>query len=172
VTPVSRRAVLLAAALLASCATTPPTGEVLSGKLSVKVDAADTRPARSVSSAFELRGDGERGELRLLSPLGSIVAQARWAPGEATLETADGLRRFDDLDALSRDALGEALPLRALPAWLRGRPWPGAASRSTSEGFEQLDWQVGLARFAEGWLEITRAAPPAVTLRVRLDNGA
>jgi outer membrane lipoprotein LolB len=168
----SRRAALAAAALLTGCATTPPAGEVLSGRLSVRVDAIDTRPAHSVSSAFELRGDGERGELRLVSPLGSIVAWARWTPGEATLETADGQRRFDDLDALARDALGEALPLRALPAWLRGRPWPGAASRAAEQGFEQFGWQVGLGRFAEGWVEITRAAPPAVLLRARLDNGA
>jgi outer membrane lipoprotein LolB len=59
--------------------------------------------------------------------------------------------------------------LQALPAWLRGRPWPGADSRATAAGFEQLGWAVNLGRYAQGWLEITRAAAPAVTLRARLE---
>jgi outer membrane lipoprotein LolB len=156
---------------LAGCATAPPAGsDWLSGRLSVRVDAAATTPARQLSSDFELRGDGERGELRLNSPLGTALAVAYWAPGEARLVTPDGERRYADLETLAREALGEALPLRALPAWLRGQPWPGADSRATAGGFEQLGWQVGLQRFAEGWLEVTRATPPAVLLRARLER--
>lgn len=170
-TAVRRRTALALAglALLAACATKPP-ADAVSGRLALKVDAGADTPARSLSSAFELRGDGERGELTLSSPLGTVVARARWAPGEATLATNEGERRFDDLDALARGALGEALPLRALPSWLRGRPWRGAASRDTAEGFEQLGWQVALTRYAEGQLDITRAAPPAVSLRARLET--
>jgi outer membrane lipoprotein LolB len=172
VTAAHRRAVLAlaAAVLLAACATTPPSADLVAGRIALRVDAGADTPARSLSSAFELRGDGERGELTLTSPLGSVVARARWAPGEATLATNEGERRFDDLDALARGALGEALPLRALPAWLRGRPWAGAASRATEAGFEQLGWQVALTRFADGQLDVTRAAPPAVTLRARLET--
>lgn len=164
-----RAAALAVAVLVASCATPLPS-DTVSGRLAVKVEAAAAAPARNVSSAFELRGDGERGELTLTSPLGSVVARARWTPGEATLATTEGERRFGDLDTLAREALGEALPLRALPAWLRGRPWPGADSRSTADGFEQLGWQIALTRFAEGQLEITRAAAPAVSLRARLEG--
>jgi outer membrane lipoprotein LolB len=157
-------------ALLAGCATRPPDGgRWLSGRLSVKVDALADQPSRSLTSAFELQGDAERGELRLTSPLGTLVAAARWAPGEAVLDTASGRTTYADLDSLAREALGEALPLRALPAWLRGQPWPGADSRATATGFEQLGWQVGLARYAEGWLEATRDRPPAVTVRARLE---
>ncbi len=170
-----RRAALGALPLfLAACATPqrpPPGTDWLAGKLSVRVEATDTRPERGLSSNFELRGDAERGELHLTSPLGTLVALARWAPGEATLSTPDGDTRFRDLDELARVALGEALPLRALPAWLRGRPWSGADSRGTVEGFEQLGWQVGLVRFAEGLLVVTRSTPaPAVTLRARLER--
>ncbi len=170
-----RRAALCALPLLlAACATPPrpPAGaDWLVGKLSVRVEATDTQPERGLSSLFELRGDAERGELRLSSPLGTLVALARWAPGEAVLTTPEGDTRFRDLDDLARGALGEALPLRALPAWLRGRPWNGAASNATAEGFEQMGWQVGLARFAEGWLVVTRTTPaPAVTLRARLER--
>jgi len=164
-------AALLLAALAAGCATHRPEGaDWLTGKLSVKVDATDTQPQRSLSSGFELRGDAESGELRLTSPLGTLVALARWAPGEAVLSASDGERRFADLDELARESLGEALPLRALPSWLRGKPWPGAPSQDVVGGFEQLGWQVGLARYAEGWLEVSRKAAPAVTLRARLER--
>lgn len=161
-------ALLALALLLAGCATRPPPGaDWLNGRLSVKVQAAE---ARQFSSAFELRGDAEQGELRLTSPLGSVVAEARWSPAGATLVTSDGSKQYDDLDVLARDALGEALPLRALPAWLRGRPWPGAPHRAIAQGFEQLGWTISLARYAEGFLDVDRAAPPAVTLRARLER--
>lgn len=160
----------LAAALAAGCATVPAPEDVLSGRLSVRVDALGDQPARSLASAFELRGDAERGELKLTSPLGSVIALARWTPGEATLATPSSEARYTDLDALSRDALGESLPLRALPAWLRGRPWTGAPSTANGSGFEQLGWQIGLARQAEGWVEARRESPPAVTVRARLET--
>jgi outer membrane lipoprotein LolB len=167
---VRRRAAIAALAVLAGCATTKPPADAVSGKLSIRIDAAGTQPARSVTSDFELRGDAERGELRLTAPLGTLVAVARWAPGEAVLQSSQGEQRFPDLDTLTRESLGEALPLRALPSWLRGQPWPGAASRANDGGFEQLGWQVGLRRFAEGLLEVSRQTPaPAVVLRARLD---
>ncbi len=164
-------ALLLCLGFLAACATRPqPGADWLTGRLYVKVDAVADRPARSVSSAFELQGNADSGELRLTSPLGTLVATAQWSPGVARLVTSDGDARYPDLDALSREALGEALPLRALPAWLRGQPWPGSESRATADGFEQLGWQIGLARYADGALDLTRAAPPAVTVRARLDK--
>ena len=171
-TAVRRRTALALAglALLAACATKPP-ADAVSGRLALKVDAGADTPARSLSSAFELRGDGERGELTLSSPLGTVVARARWAPGEATLATHEGERRFDDLDALARDTFGEILPLRALPDWLQGRPWAGAADQplQPGAGFVQLGWQIDLARFGAGQLQARRDAPPAVRLRVQKD---
>jgi outer membrane lipoprotein LolB len=175
---VSRRAPawlppIVVATLLSACATPPPApGEAswTSGRLSVRVDESAGQAAQSLNAAFELRGDGQSGELRLHSPLGLRLAQARWAPGLALLETPDGERRFDTLEELSRQALGEALPLAALPDWITGRPWPAAPHVVSAEGFEQLGWSVRLARRAEGWIEARRAAPPAVALRVRLDQ--
>jgi len=164
---------LLLAALLAACANPPrqpgePAWTV--GRLSLRIDATDTQPAQSVSAAFELRGDGGSGELRLNSPLGSRVASARWAPGLALLANGEGERRFRNLDELSREALGENLPLAALPDWLAGKAWSGAPHEATEAGFEQLGWQVSLARRSEGWIEARRPAPPAVLVRVRLDE--
>jgi outer membrane lipoprotein LolB len=165
---------LLAAAWLAGCAT-PPTaapGETpwTTGRLSVRIAATATQTAQSSSAAFELRGDSNSGELRLNSPLGTRVAAARWAPGEAVLTDGNGEQRFASLDELSRRAVGEALPLSALPDWLAGRPWPGAPHQARDGGFEQLGWQVQLARRTEGWIEASRAAAPAVQVRVKLDG--
>ena len=157
---------------LAGCATTarPPTEGTAawtSGRLSVRIESD---PAQNVSAGFELRGTGDSGELRLNSPLGTRLATARWTPGSAVLTDSQGEQRYANLDELSRRALGEALPLAALPDWLAGRPWPQAPHRSNQAGFEQLGWQVALTRKAEGFIEASRAAAPAVMLRVKLDD--
>jgi outer membrane lipoprotein LolB len=168
-----RAAALLCGALLAACASPPrQPGELpwTTGRMSLRIDATPTQPMQSVSAAFELRGDGTSGELRLNSPLGSRVASARWAPGLAVLANGDGERSFGNLDELSRVALGENLPLAALPDWLAGKPWTGAPHDNTEAGFEQLGWQVSLARRGEGWIEARRSSPPAVLMRVRLDD--
>lgn len=176
--PVLRIAACLLASALAACAVVPigaadsAAARPTSGRLVLKVEASPERPAQSLNAAFELSGDAERGELRFSSPLGPQLASARWAPGQAVLTTPDGRSEFATLDQLSQRALGEVLPLAALSDWLAGRPWPGAAHQTTADGFEQLGWTVGLARFAQGWLDAQRAAPPAVSLRVRLDDTA
>jgi outer membrane lipoprotein LolB len=166
-------ALALLALALAGCASAPPaTGETpwTSGRMSIRIDAQDERAAQSVSAGFELRGDGRGGELRLNSPLGTRVATARWAPGLAVLDDGQGERAYDSLAALSQQALGEALPLEALPDWLAGRPWAGAPHAMGGDGFEQLGWQVGLSRRAEGWIAMHRSRPPAVQVRVKLDD--
>ena len=168
-----RAAALLLAALLAACASPPrQPGEApwTSGRMSLRIDADGNKAAQSVSAGFELRGDGRSGELNLNSPLGSRVASARWAPGLAVLNDSQGERRFGTLEALSREALGENLPLAALPDWLAGKPWAGAPHQNTDGGFEQLGWQVSLAQRADGLIEVRRRAPPAVLMRVRLDE--
>jgi len=174
-------------ALLTGCASPPPASDGLvltaAGRLSVRVEASPARPSQSLSAAFEWRGDGARGELTLLSPLGTQLAQARWAPGTAKLITPEGETRFDTLDELAERALGERVPLVAWPDWLAGRPWPGAASvparmtpvagsPASGVGFEQLGWAVDLSRHAEGRIEARRSLPPSVTVRIVLDNEA
>ena len=167
------RVVLVAVALLAGCASAPPASDGApwtTGRLSLRVEATAQQPAQSLSAAFELRGSGDSGELRLNSPLGTQLVAATWVPGLATLRTPEGERRFGNLDELSRQALGEPLPLSALSDWLAARPWPGAAHKLNSEGFEQLGWLVVTQRFTEGWVSAQRTAPPAVQLRVKLDR--
>ena len=125
-------AALLGAALLAGCAQlpknqpTPPALDKLSGRLSVTVAATSQQRSTGGSAGFELTGGPEAGQLTLTSPLGTLAALARWQPGEAVLQTPEQERRFADLDALTRELLGEAVPVAALFDWLRGRPWPQA----------------------------------------------
>jgi outer membrane lipoprotein LolB len=168
---------LIAAGMLGGCASVgqkAPAGvETLSGKLSVRVDASAAAPARSESGNFELKGTPDEGQLNLSSPLGTVLAQARWSGQRAWLTTAQGEVAYPDLDTLTQEMLGERLPVAALFDWLRGRPWPGAASQANvmpaGPGFQQLGWSVDLARFAEGWITAQRAQPPTVTVRARVD---
>lgn len=159
--------------LLAACAAVAPQGEPVwrSGRLSLQVEGVPAgAPSRSLQAGFETRGDAERGQLVLNSPLGTRLAAVRWAPGLAVMTGSDGERRFDSLDALCLAAFGEVLPLAAWPDWLAGRPSAVAAHRPVEGGFEQLGWRVGLARYSEGWIDARREAAPALTLRVRLDR--
>ena len=168
----NRRALVAAGVLsLAGCASLAPRpAPDLAGRLSVRVDASAGAPARSFSADFDLRGDAERGTLRLTGPLGAMLAEVRWQPGGAELQDAQGQRDFPNLDALAQDLLGESLPLAALIEWLRGRPWPGAPSAKRDDGFEQLGWRVGLAGFGQGLVAATRERAPAVSVRARLEN--
>lgn len=133
--------------------------------------------AQNVTANFELLGDPRRGQLEMSTPMGSLVARVSWKPGGASVRTPDGEREYDDIDALTQDLLGEALPVRALFDWLRGRPWPQAPHRASSDkGFEQLGWQVDLQRFDDQLISAQRLNPngaqPLATLRLKLDAPA
>ena len=93
---------------------------------------------------------------------------AEWRPGRVMLQTPGDERQFDDLDALTRELLGEAVPVAALFDWLQARPWPAAPHQKTPAGFEQLGWRIEPKLPA---LVATRLADPVVTLRARLDDG-
>jgi outer membrane lipoprotein LolB len=163
--------------LVTGCATVPGPraddgGEILSGRLALRVDAHGSEAARSFSAAFDLRGTASAGTLGLSTPLGSMLAQARWSSAEVVLVTPQGTRRFESLDALTREVLGESVPIETWFDWLRGRPWSGAPSTSVATtGFSQLGWSVDLGRFAEGAVTAMRETPaPVVTVRIRLDR--
>lgn len=113
----------------------------------------------SFSALFALQGDPGRGSLTLSTPLGTVLAALRWAPGQATLQSPQGDRTAASLDALLADALGSTLPVPALFAWLRGE----AAS---AEG-----WEVDLSQIDSGRISAVRQRPePHATLRVALDR--
>lgn len=172
-----RAAALVLALVLAGCAQLPKTAPAdaneahLSGRISVTVAGDVHNRGTGGAASFELFGGPDIGRLELTSPLGSLVARASWRPGLVTLETPDGERRFDDLDSLTRELLGEPVPIAALFDWLKARPWPAAPHQplaDTAGGFEQLGWRIQ-PRLPT--LVATRLAEPAVTLRAKLDDG-
>ena len=175
-----RLGIFLAAVLLSGCASLKhQDAEVregdlrLTGKLSVQVDAEDGSPdgkKRGGSGAFELIGGPSAGQLELSTPLGSLVARASWTRDEAVLKTPDAERVYFNLDALTREMLGEPIPVAALFDWMRGRAWPDAPSTPMENGFEQLGWRIDLSRFADGVLIATRTAAPTVVLRARIEK--
>lgn len=170
-----RAAAFLLALALAGCAQLPrettqsSAGEArLGGRISVSVAGDAHKRGTGGAASFELFGGPQAGRLELTSPLGSLVARASWKPGLVTLKTPDDERRFDDLDALTRELLGEAVPVAALFDWLQARPWPAAPHQKTATGFEQLGWRIEPKLPA---LVATRLADPVVTLRAKLDGG-
>lgn len=171
------------ALLAAGCATAPPEPPVaadpaarqIAGRMAVRVEG-DAQ--RSFSAAFDLQGTSRRGQLAIISPVGTQVGRAVWSPGHAVLQTADGDRRFDDLDDLARETFGESLPIAALFDWLAGRPWSDLPSRPLTEaesaegaGFRQLGWVVRTHRLDDDGLIVAerRLPEPRVTVRIRLD---
>ena len=156
---------------LAACASFAPTvlpqGDRYSGRLSVQVQ---NDSQRSFSAAFELAGTDKEGVLSLSTPLGTQLARAIWSPRRVELQTPQRAQEYPSLDQLAVEALGESVPIAALFDWLAGRPWPAAPSQVRQAGFEQLGWQVDVARLPEGAIVATRSQPTPVVVRVRLDR--
>ena len=158
---------------LAGCANRPPPAADatdLAGRMILQIGATPSQPARQWSAGFELRGTARAGELDLTSPLGTLVAQARWQPGMVELSQGAERLRFDSLPDLARQLLGEAVPLEALFDWLRGRPGPQAPHEATNSGFLQLGWDVDLTGLAAGTFTARRTSEPTITLRARLEG--
>jgi outer membrane lipoprotein LolB len=165
--------------LVSGCASVPPAterlpGDVISGRLSVQVDATEQAAARAMNAAFELEGNAKIGRLNLATPLGTTLAQVSWSPGRALLVTPQEQTPYADLDSLTEKLLGERVPVGALFDWLRGRPWPAAASEMNLApavpGFRQLGWDVNLASFDDALVLARRDQAPVVTVRAKLDR--
>ena len=169
-----RFAAVALALALAGCAQlqqAPPSAATeahLSGRISVTVAGTVHNRGTGGAASFDLFGGPEAGRLELTSSLGTLVARASWQPGLVMLQTPNDERRFDDLDALTRELLGEPVPVAALFDWLKARPWPAAPHSKTASGFEQLGWRIEPKLPS---LVATRLAEPTVTLRARLEGG-
>ena len=154
--PYVRLAGLCLALLLSACAVPQPpgrTGEAAwSGRLAVRVDSV---PPQSFSAGFDLRGTPLTGELLLSSPLGNTVATVSWSAEGAQLQQGGQVTRHGNLDALTTELGGTALPVAALFDWLGGRPT------------ESSGWQVDLTRHAEGRV-VARRLYPAPSAELRL----
>jgi outer membrane lipoprotein LolB len=127
----TRRFSLIAiAAVLAGCASTHanmPGSTVgayrdsidLSGRLSVNYQRAGQ--PESLTGNFNWTQRPGRVDVSLASPLGQTIAAIRVTPGSATLTQADRAPRVaQDIDTLSAQELGWALPVAGLRDWLQG----------------------------------------------------
>jgi outer membrane lipoprotein LolB len=155
---------LIAIILIAGCAQPPRAtsqngliDEYWAGRISLQVHS---EPAQSFAASFELKGQPEQGELKLISPLGSVLGVLRWSPGEAVLDSGNGkVQRFSSVDELMAQATGTAVPVAALFAWLLGDP------------VSVSGWSADLSRHGEGRISAKRTQPaPQADLRVVLDR--
>ena len=119
----------------------------------------EEQASQSFSAGFELQGSAESGELRLFTPLGSVLAQVDWAPGRARLQSSGEVRESDSLDALLAQTLGAPIPVTALFSWLQG-------TQTTASG-----WQADLSALENGRLVATRYQPaPRAVLRIAFER--
>ncbi len=125
------------------------------GRLSVNVQSD---PPSSMTAAFSLRGDAQRGELDLYSPIGTTLGALEWSPNIAQLNQGGAYQRFDSFDELTQKTTGAELPLSAIFGWLNGKD------------IDAIGWQADLSNLSNGSLSARRTSPlPEVSLRIKLD---
>jgi len=155
-----RRAALSLVALLCACAIAPPVPQPadvaairefeLTGRVAVKVE---TR-GYSARMTWVHASHGE--EVRLFSPVGTVLATIEADAGGATLATADRQTfHSHDIQRLTREVLGWDLPLEGLRHWVVARPDPAApvdSQRRDARGrlvsLSQRGWQVAYLAYA------------------------
>lgn len=154
---------LLTLFFVAGCAVPKPSPESAdmpswNGRLSVRVEATESLASQSFSSAFELQGKAEQGQLHFYTPLGSTAAAIVWTREQATLRSGSDVQSFRDIDALIARVLGTPVPVSALFAWLAGDP-------ASLDG-----WQVDQSQFDSGKITARRTSPaPQAEIRVILE---
>lgn len=151
-------AVASAGLWLAGCAQPPALTDApplaWAGRLAVQVEG---HPSQSFSAGFELQGSPQAGQLVLLSPLGSTIAQLQWDAREARLMRGGDIRNAPSLDLLLHELTGTDIPVAAMFGWLQG-------TQASATG-----WQADLSGLPDGRLTAQRVdPPPATTLRVVL----
>ena len=127
-----------------------------SGRISLQVES---EPPQSFFASFELSGQTSSGELKLISPLGTILGIMRWSQTGALLEQGANQQPFASADELLAKITGAAVPLPALFDWLAGK-------NTATPG-----WEADLARQADGRITAKRTLPsPQASLRIVLDK--
>ena len=147
---------MLAAALLAACATVPlaprnPQPFDLLGRVLV------TYSGGAVTANLRWDHAAQQDEIWLMTPTGQTLAHIVDSPAGAVLTRADQQRyEAGSVEALTQQALGWALPLALLQDWVRGVAAPGtraATCRRTAidpTAFTQNGWRVALTYHTEG----------------------
>lgn len=124
------------------------------GRFAVRAEEPN-QPSEAIQGGFVWRDKSGQLTLDLTNPFGNTLARIVVLPGQATLTQASGeVLRASDPDALAQQALGQAVPVRDLRAWLRTplRALPDMRQITRDEqgritGFQQGGWTAELSRF-------------------------
>lgn len=178
---------LLLATLLAACQTPPPAPLQLpaaqlsqlqqwQGHFSIKLGAWRQQAADGQSFTFYLQSGSDTGQLDLMTPLGTQLAQVNWNPQGSRIQSSEGTQQFDSIGAMSQELLGENVPILALPFWLQGIPSPDLPSATVAEdhsGFNQAGWQITTVGLGQGRLIANRPGSQLqrdISIRIRLER--
>jgi len=129
----------------------PDSGATFALKGKVAISEGDERFTASIL----WQQQGGDFEIDLWGPLGQGRVQLVKQNARMVLRNGqDEVLLEGDPEALMRDQLGWSLPVDVLPAWVQGQPLAGVGSRDLDyddagrlTAFEQLGWQVALARY-------------------------
>ncbi len=128
-------------------------GDVLSGRLALRVEPVGSEAPRAVSAAFDLRGDARAGTLGLSTPLGSLLAAGALVAGRGG---ADDAARDAPLRQPRRADARGARRERADRGLVRLAARPAVARRAERAG--RCDAERGAVRIGAGGLSPARLA--------------
>lgn len=150
-------AALALAAMLAACAAIPRAPRAqepfdLLGRASV------TYSAGNVTANLRWEHALQQDQIWLMTPTGQTLAFIVDSPEGATLTRADQQQYSSgSVEALTRQALGWALPLSLLQYWVRGEAAPGIPATAAARGPDgkliavtQNDWRAAFSYYTEG----------------------
>lgn len=146
------------------------------GHFSIKLGPWGTQGTEGQSFTFYLQSTTKTGQLDLMTPLGTQLAQVNWNPQGTRIHSSEGSQQFASLKDMSEQLLGEDVPLQALPHWLQGMPSPDLPSAQISAdhtGFEQAGWTIEAHGLLNGKLQATRnqtSTQRLITIKVRLER--
>ena len=149
---------LLAACLLAACASRPPAALPdrpaidefdLEARFALRVTPPG-QPSQSSTGRLTWEHRRESDRILLANPLGYGIAEIESSPTQCRLKTADGkIRESSDPDALMEEVTGQRLPVRQMPAWLLGRASGGGQisddARQRPSNLREAGWSIDYA---------------------------
>jgi outer membrane lipoprotein LolB len=150
-----RLVVCLAVMLVAACAVAPlaprdPQPFDLLGRVLVSYSGG------ALTANLRWEHGAQKDEIWLMTPTGQTLAHIVDSPAGAVLTRADQQRyEAANVETLTQQALGWALPLALLQHWVRGRAAPGPMSDVQKNGeqpvaFAQHGWRVAISYHTDG----------------------